>query len=477
MKKLNAFILLFVIVLADVLSAHGQNIVPLDSFRTNLQNITDNATTNYGIDGLEFSIVVNEGLAAETFYSGLRAPGIPVDTSKPWHYAQAVAGYTNYVALKLIQENKLTMDDSIGKHMNASAMGLDGSITVRQLIRHTSVLNDIWVPSQPSDCYSDIWNNNPGVLGCPGDLLSCFPADKPSPGVFDNNNTNLLVLQFLIDSITQGSYETEIENRIFTPMGMNNTYLSSCKAVTIDSINGIWTTNSEYANNRSYLRYFSTNGGNRSLISKSDEVIRFYRNLFQGKLLPPEVMDSVKTVIPGSTINQGSYSCARSILGFQGYNTDILQIVDDLGDTAVMYGKGGFGLNGHLTLHWPKKDWTFSFVHNDRSRVLQHRNLAVDLYCYLRDIDSIANSASVTKTIDASRVKCYPNPSKEVLNLELPSSVENYQFQIMDLSGRVLKTQFSLTFPLINIDFLASGTYILRITQGASSVKMRFVKE
>ena len=463
--------------MASVLNTHGQNIVPLDSFRTKLQNIMDNATANYGIDGLEFSVVVNEGLAAETFYSGLRAPGIPVDTSKPWHYAQAVAGYTNYVALKLIEESKFTMDDSIGKHMNASAMGLDGSITVRQLIRHTSVLNDIWVPSQPSTCYSDIWNNNPSVLGCPGDLLSCFPADKSSPGVFDNNNTNLLVLQFLIDSITQGSYETEIENRIFTPMGMTNSYLSSCKAVTIDSINGIWTTNSGYANNRSYLRYFSTNGGNRSLIAKSDEVIRFYRKLFQGKLLPPEVMDSVKAIIPGSKINQGSYSCARSILGFQGYNTDILQIVDDLGDTAVMYGKGGFGLNGHLTLHWPKKDWTFSFVHNDRSRVLQHRNLAVDLYCYLRNIDSVANSTSVTKAIDASRVKCYPNPSKEVLSLELPSSVEKYQFQIMDLSGRVLKTQFGLNIPQINIDFLASGTYVLMITQGVSSVNMRFVKE
>lgn len=477
MKKVNLFLLTAVLVFGLVLSAQAQNIVPIGTFRSSLQNILDNATANYGMDGMEFSIILYDSLPTETFYSGFRAPGIPVDTLKPWHYAQAVAGYTNYVALNLIGENMMSMQDSIGAHMNASAMGLDGSITVRQLIRHTSVLNEMWVPAQPSACYSNIWINNSSLIGCPTDLLTCFPPDKSAPGTFDYSNTNLLVLQFLIDSVTGHSYETEIQNRIFTPLNMTDSYLSSCDTVTINSINGIWTTASGYANNRSYLRYFSTNGGNRSLIAKSYEVAKFYRNLFQGKLLAPSVMDSVKAVIPGSTIPQGSYGCAVSIQGDQGYNTDIIQIIDNQGDTAILYGKGGFGMNGHLTLHWPEKDWTFSFAHNDRSRQLEQRNLAIDLYCYLRTVDSVSTSAIGLKPIAKQELKCFPNPARELLIVETPPAFAAYEYRIIDHSGKILLNGRGFRGKNIDLRLLSQGAYIIQVQSKAGWLSARFVKE
>lgn len=478
MKKIYALALIMCFVFVSTFTTQAQNIVPIDTFRNDLQNMMDTATSSYGMDGIEFSIMLSDSLATETFYSGLRAPGIPVDTAKPWHYAQAVAGYTNYIALKLIEDTLMAMDDSIGQHMNAAAMGLDGSITVRQLIKHTSVLNEMWEPrppNGPSACYTNIWNSN--TIGCPIDLISCFPTNKSAPGTFDYNNTNLLVLQFLIDSVSGNSYETEIQNRIFNPMGMTESYLSSCDTVTIDSINGIWTTASGYANNVNYLRYFSTNGGNRSLIAKSYEVAKFYRELFQGNLLPPAVMDSIKEVIPGSTIPQGSYSCATSIQGNVGYNTDILQIIDNLGDTVIMYGKGGFGMNGHLTLHWPEKDWTLSFAHNDRSRQLEHRNLAIDLYCYLRGVDSVASNVVGLETIKTKELSFYPNPAEEVLNLEFPNASKAYDYKIMDLSGKILQEEIGRSRNRIDIGNLPTGIYILQINSEAGQYSARFVKQ
>ncbi len=478
MRNSYLFVPTVIFMFVSILPLKSQNIVSIDTFRMDLQNIMNNATTNYGMDGIEFSIIIDDSAATETFYSGLRAPGIAVDTSRPWHYAQAVAGYTNYIALRLIQDTLLSMDDSIGQYMDATAMGLDGSITVRQLIKHTSVLNEMWEPrppSGPSACYNNIWNSN--IIGCPIDLLSCFPANKTNPGTFDYNNTNLLVLQFLIDSVAGNSYETEIQNRIFNPMGMTESYLSSCDTVTINSINGIWTTASGYANNVNYLRYFSTNGGNRSLIAKSYEVANFYRELFQGKLLPPAVMDSIKEVIPGSTIPQGSYSCATSIQGNVGYNTDILQIIDNLGDTAILYGKGGFGMNGHLTLHWPEKDWTLSFAHNDRSRQLEHRNLAVDLYCYLRGIDSVSTITVGLENLTETEIALYPNPANEILNLELPFSKGNYDYKIIDLSGRIMFTKVDFRGNTIEIGDLAPGIYLLQVDSDNGLQSVKFVKE
>jgi PKD repeat protein len=317
-----------------------------------------------------------------------------VDTLKPWHYAQAIGGYVNYVVLKLIDEGSLSMDDSIGMHMDAASMGLDGSITVRQLIRHNTALKEMWNNNPVSTCFQDIWINNPSVMGCPGDILNCLDPALPNPVAYDNNNTNMYVLGYLIDSVTGNSYETEIQNRIFNPFGMTNTYISGCDTVTIDSINGIWTTNSGYANNMSYLRYFSTSGPNRGLISKSEHVARFYRSLFQGNLLSASVMDSIRKIIPASEQNLGAlgnYACVANTTIFAGYNTDITRIIFNSGDTVFLYGKGGNGMNGSYTVHWPEKDWTLSLVQNDRSVVIPSQfHLSLDLLCYLNGIDSVA---------------------------------------------------------------------------------------
>lgn len=467
------------ILLAFSWSSTAQNIKAIEDLRLDLQGIINNATTNYGMEGIEMSLIYDDQQATETFYAGIRAPGLAVDTNKPWHYAQAVVGYVNFVALKLIDEGKMTLDDTIGAHLNAVAMGLDGRITVRQLIRHTSVLQENWNPGSATGCFQDVWTLNPTQLGCPEDLISCFPANKTAPGVYDYNNTNLLVLQFLIDSVSGHSYETEIQNRIFSPMGMQESYLSTCKEITIDSINGIWTTNSGYANNYSYARYFSTNGANRSLIAKSYEVAQFYHSLFQGNLLSTSVLDSVMTIIPGSELPQGSYGCASDIRGYAGYNTDIIRVIDNDGDTSWLYGKGGFGMNGHLTLHNPEKGYTISFAHNDRSRMLEHRNLAMDLFCYINDIDSISNPSSSVgiKSSPLKAIEVYPNPAKNYLKLNLPQGTSFRALKIIDFGGKTVLEQGVLHSDEIDISTLSRGIYMLRLEDDNNLYQARFIKD
>tara|TARA_R110001592_G_scaffold162584_2_gene395885 strand:+ start:8882 stop:10318 length:1437 start_codon:yes stop_codon:yes gene_type:complete len=456
-------------------SLSAQNVKHIDTLRMNLQAIVDQASANYGMEGIEFSLIFDDQWGPETFYSGIRAPGIPVDTAKPWHFAQAVGGYLNYIALKLIEEGKMSLNDSIGAHMDVAVMGLDGSISVRQLLRHTSVLNEFWGNSAAGSCFNDIWLLNPTQLGCPQDLLSCLPANKANPGNFDRNNTNLLVLQFLIDSVSGQSYEAEIQNRIFTPMGMTKSYLSSCKAVTIDSINGIWQ-GTNYANNRSYLRYFSTNGGNRGLIAKSYEVVKFYRALFQGQLLGSAAMDSIKAIIPGSAQPQGSYSCASSIMGYSGYNTDIVEVIDSQGDTTWLYGKGGAGMNGHLTLHIPTKDYTISFAHNDRSSLLGQRNLAMDLFCYLNAIDTVITSSVGIVKNEIQNLAVYPNPARDFVKLDLPNLGKKYQLSLYSLSGQVIIQKEQFSSDQLSVSELPQGVYLLRLKADDAVYQARFMK-
>lgn len=438
MKKIFTLVLTLIVLLKFDYS-NAQNVVSIDSFRQELQSILDDYTVNQGMDGAALSIIIGDSVPTENFYSGLRAPGIPVDTLKPWHFASVSGNQITYIVLKLIEEGSLSLDDSIGMHMDAAAMGLDGSIRILELLRHTSPMTEFWVNSPPSACFMDIWVNNPTVLACPEDILSCRPADIPSKrGTHDFNNMNMITLGYLIDSVTGNSYKTEFQNRVFTPFGMDGTYLSGCDPITIDSINGIWTTNLGYANNQSYIRYFSTNGPNRGLISKPEHVVAFTRAYFQDKLLAAPIMDSVRKEIPGSSQPQGSYNCASNIVGKRGYNTDILEIVKNSGDTLIFYGKAGLGMNASLSYHWPEKDWTISFVNNDRSRQLELRNIGIDLICYLDNIDSIVTSEpNGLENTDAFVAKVYPNPVVDIVNLDI-NAIGHIELSLTDIYGRLL---------------------------------------
>jgi len=107
-------------------SVFAQNDVHLYDFRADIQDLLDNATENYGIDGAEITIIYNDSFPAETFTSGLRTPTQAVDPARPWHFAGATALYTTYLILDLIEECAIGMYDSIGQHMNTTNLGLDG---------------------------------------------------------------------------------------------------------------------------------------------------------------------------------------------------------------------------------------------------------------------------------------------------------------------------------------------------------------
>ncbi|MDC8103831.1 M28 family peptidase [Chryseobacterium sp. B21-037] len=55
-------------------------------------------------------------------------------------------------------------------------------------------------------------------------------------------------------------------------------------------------------------------------------------------------------------------------------------------------------------------------------------------------------------------IKIYPNPAKDILSLELPSSVSNFSFEITDLLGRSLLKQENQT--RINVSNLPKGVYL-----------------
>lgn len=76
-------------------------------------------------------------------------------------------------------------------------------------------------------------------------------------------------------------------------------------------------------------------------------------------------------------------------------------------------------------------------------------------------------------------VSVYPNPVGDRLEITLqPTDFENMQLEVLDATGRALLMQaVSGVHEVVSVSSLAKGVYVLRITNGKSSVVRRFVKE
>jgi aminopeptidase YwaD len=66
-----------------------------------------------------------------------------------------------------------------------------------------------------------------------------------------------------------------------------------------------------------------------------------------------------------------------------------------------------------------------------------------------------------TATNSLESVQIYPNPAKDVLNIELPKDIKHFSLEITDLTGRLVLNKENET--KINVSDLANGAYLCTI--------------
>ncbi|MDQ6853854.1 MAG: beta-lactamase family protein [Actinomycetota bacterium] len=129
---------------------------------------------------------------------------------------------TGTVILQLVQEGKLRLDDPVSKFRPDVPNG--ENITVEQLMDMRSGLYN----------YSDslelnqALDTNPKRVWTPDELLAMALAHPPyfPPGEgYHYTNTNFVLLGMIIDRLTADSLDHAFQERIFKPLGLDNTSL------------------------------------------------------------------------------------------------------------------------------------------------------------------------------------------------------------------------------------------------------------
>ena len=243
--------------------------------------------------------------------------------------------FTATVVLQLVEEGRLNLDDPIGQFLDNPAVNLDSlhiykgiaygpQITVKQLLNHTSGIADYmedprfipdvlkyprkeWSSSKILEKYYEYQTNEKAI--CP-----------PGKG-FNYSDVNYVLLAMIIEQVTGDTYHGQLESRIFSPLGMHNSYLEHYEEArgskplshaflsTIDLVTEVNT---------------SMDWGGGGIVSTCEELNAFFRALVDGKLFRKE--STLRQMIAeadkgrgGSDYDYGLGIMKRSLCGLTFY--------------------------------------------------------------------------------------------------------------------------------------------------------------
>jgi len=146
--------------------------------------------------------------------------GVRIAAATPFNVGSVSKQFTAFAIHLLAQEGKLGLDDDIRKHLpNAPEVGK--TITIRQLLQHTSGLRDyINLLVLAGWRLDDVFTRE--------DALSVIQRQRElnfAPGAEHlYSNTGYMLLALIVERTSGKPFEVFAKERIFDPLGMKNTF-------------------------------------------------------------------------------------------------------------------------------------------------------------------------------------------------------------------------------------------------------------
>lgn len=148
----------------------------------------------------------------------------PITDSSSIHIASTSKTFTGIATLLLVQQKKLSLEDSVGKFfINWPYFG----VTVKTLLNHRSGIPNYLYFMDASNWDQQKMATNQDVLEV---LIRNRPAKHAAPDRrFEYSNTNYLLLALIIEKVSGMSFPDFIQTQIFEPLQMKNSFVFQLK--------------------------------------------------------------------------------------------------------------------------------------------------------------------------------------------------------------------------------------------------------
>lgn len=246
-------------------------------------------------------------------------------------FASASAGkvFIAVAILQLIEKGKIKFDDTLEKFLDIEFSTIDKDVTVKQLLTHTSGVPDYFDESV-MDEYEELWKDFPNYkIRHNNDLFPLFinkPMMYPKGEKFQYNNSGYVLLASIIEKISGMYFDEYLQKNIFEPCKMFSTgYYELDKLPAKCANNYIYCEDTKDFRTNIFSVDVKGTGAGGAFITVND-IISFWKNLIEGKLISKEMVSQMFTKQSGSTKD-----------GFYGYG---IWIIDNPNENDFVFFQG-----------------------------------------------------------------------------------------------------------------------------------------
>lgn len=225
-----------------------------------------------------------------------------MDANTSIHIASVSKTFTAVAILKMVQENKLSLQDSVQKFFpNFPYKG----VTVKLLLSHRSGLPN-YLYFMDTAWKTNTFIQNKDVLNY---LIDKQPAAYPSPNrVFHYCNTNYVLLALIVEKIVGIDFPSYVKNNIFIPLGMKNSYVFNIA----DSAK--YTPSFNYNNQPIAIDKFDVVYGDKNVYSTVKDMFLWDKALYDTSFIGKQILQQTFTPYSNEKAGHKNYG-----LGFRLY--------------------------------------------------------------------------------------------------------------------------------------------------------------
>ena len=206
--------------------------------------------------------------------------GIPNSTDTKFRLASVSKQFCSMLILQLVQENKLRLDGVITDYLPNYRRDTGEKITIHHLLCHQSGIKDFTTSFdyRNSIARSSFDKDEFIKAHCSGELLY-------EPGtIYSYCNAGYCILGRIIERVTNKSFERNLSDRIFKPLGMKNSGYDRNRYLLEKRASG-YTYGPFGLENAEFIEMDSTPGAAGALYSTVDDMFLWDRALYTDKLL------------------------------------------------------------------------------------------------------------------------------------------------------------------------------------------------
>lgn len=232
----------------------------------------------------------------------------PRNPAEHFRIASITKTFTAVTLLKLEAEGRLSLDDSVERWLPGvlDGNGYDGhSVTVRQLLNHTSGIYDVLDDRGFASRYMGTAFLEHRFDDCtPRRLVDIAVSHPPvfEPGTrWGYSNTNYLLAGMIIEAVTGHPYAEVVESRLLRPLGLHGTSLPGHSPAMPEPHARAYST--LFVDSPDATVYDVTEfdpslaGAAGEIISTATDLNRFLSRLLNGSVLPPRQQRELLTGI------------------------------------------------------------------------------------------------------------------------------------------------------------------------------------